>query len=401
MPRSLDACWSSRTSSTTGTRDGCFAYAPYAREIDIWADLFPQVVVAAPCRTAAPPGEAAAFSRPNVDDRAAAREPAATTLGAKLGLVAQLPAIVMALARSHEGTRTRSTCAAPATSAWSVPCWRRCSRVISSPSTPGSGTTPRAKRGRCDCSGRSSARAGGVVRSRSTATGRASPTRHAVLHVGARTRHISRREPSRRRTTPPRRPRRPVRRPTVAVEERRRPARGARGHPRAGLSYRAIRCRGRPGARRPRGARRGTPGSATSDVLPVRSPSTASWTRTTKSSILVLASDTEGWPKAITEAMAFGLVCIGSACGLVPSILQDGRGIVVPPRDPAALAAVLCRVLAEPVDCATMREHAAAWGQQYSLDTLRRELSRLLASHWGSAFQSRLQPDSSLEKSAS
>lgn len=48
-------------------RDGSiYAYGPYAREIDIWADLFPEVVIAAPCRFETPPGDALAFSRPNI-----------------------------------------------------------------------------------------------------------------------------------------------------------------------------------------------------------------------------------------------------------------------------------------------------------------------------------------------
>jgi glycosyltransferase involved in cell wall biosynthesis len=106
------------------------------------------------------------------------------------------------------------------------------------------------------------------------------------------------------------------------------------------------------------------------------------------SDVLVLASDTEGWPKAITEAMAFGLVCIGSDCGLVPRILGGGRGIVVPPRDAAALAESLHRIAAAPDDFVGMRARAAAWAQQYSIDTLRTELDRLLAAHWGPSVRS-------------
>ncbi|MGE0757692.1 MAG: glycosyltransferase [Pirellulaceae bacterium] len=43
-----------------------FAYGPYTREIDIWADLFAEVVIASPCRQEAPPGDCLAFSRPNI-----------------------------------------------------------------------------------------------------------------------------------------------------------------------------------------------------------------------------------------------------------------------------------------------------------------------------------------------
>src|SRR5438552_673673 len=43
-----------------------FAYGAYAREIDIWGDLFPEVLIAAPLRDEEPPGDAIAFSRSNI-----------------------------------------------------------------------------------------------------------------------------------------------------------------------------------------------------------------------------------------------------------------------------------------------------------------------------------------------
>src|SRR5439155_998129 len=46
--------------------DRLFAYGPYAREIDIWADLFPELVIAAPFRQLEPPGDAIPFTRANI-----------------------------------------------------------------------------------------------------------------------------------------------------------------------------------------------------------------------------------------------------------------------------------------------------------------------------------------------
>jgi len=43
-----------------------FAYGPYAREIDIWADLFPQVTIAAPLRNKKPPSDCLAFRHTNI-----------------------------------------------------------------------------------------------------------------------------------------------------------------------------------------------------------------------------------------------------------------------------------------------------------------------------------------------
>ena len=100
------------------------------------------------------------------------------------------------------------------------------------------------------------------------------------------------------------------------------------------------------------------------------------------SDALVLASETEGWPKAITEAMAFGLVCVGSNRGLVPQILSEGRGIVVPPRDVNALAAAIHNIATSRNEYAPMRERAADWAQQYSLEGLREALRNLLLERW-------------------
>lgn len=98
--------------------------------------------------------------------------------------------------------------------------------------------------------------------------------------------------------------------------------------------------------------------------------------------VLVLVSDTEGWPKAIAEGMAFGLACIGSNRGMVPQMLAEGRGIVLPPGDTMALAAALRSIASAPNEHAEMSQRAASWAQRYSLEGLREALRRLLESHW-------------------
>lgn len=101
-----------------------------------------------------------------------------------------------------------------------------------------------------------------------------------------------------------------------------------------------------------------------------------------RSDMLVLASETEGWPKAITEAMAFGLICVGSNRGLVPQILADGRGVVIPPRDVRALAAAIQHAAVARDEYGVMRARAAAWAHQYSLEGLREALGALLVERW-------------------
>jgi glycosyltransferase involved in cell wall biosynthesis len=59
----------------------------------------------------------------------------------------------------------------------------------------------------------------------------------------------------------------------------------------------------------------------------------------------VMTSITEGQPMALIEAMAAGLPCIGTQVGGIPALLEDGAGVVVPARDPAAIAAGMMRLL--------------------------------------------------------
>src|SRR5512133_73853 len=75
------------------------AYGAYAREIDIWADLFAEVVIAAPCRNAPPSSLAVAFTRPNISI-APQMEAGGHTLRAKLGLLLALPVMIWGLCRA-------------------------------------------------------------------------------------------------------------------------------------------------------------------------------------------------------------------------------------------------------------------------------------------------------------
>ena len=82
--------------------------------------------------------------------------------------------------------------------------------------------------------------------------------------------------------------------------------------------------------------------------------------------------------------MAFGLVCIGSQRGLMPWMLGDGRGFIVP-RDARALAAVFGAVLTNREASAEMAQRAAAWAQRHPLEGLRDALRTLLAEWWKDA----------------
>jgi glycosyltransferase involved in cell wall biosynthesis len=66
-------------------------------------------------------------------------------------------------------------------------------------------------------------------------------------------------------------------------------------------------------------------------------------------SVFVLPSHSEGLPVALLEAMAWGRAIVATRVGGVPDVVEDGRdALIVPAGDPAALAAALRSLLADP-----------------------------------------------------
>lgn len=63
----------------------------------------------------------------------------------------------------------------------------------------------------------------------------------------------------------------------------------------------------------------------------------------------VLPTLREAFGLSFLEAMAFGLPCVGTDIEAIPEIVVDGQtGLLVPPRDPAALAAAMRALVEDP-----------------------------------------------------
>jgi glycosyltransferase involved in cell wall biosynthesis len=64
--------------------------------------------------------------------------------------------------------------------------------------------------------------------------------------------------------------------------------------------------------------------------------------------VFVLSSSSEGLSNTILEAMATGLPVVATAVGGADELIDDRRtGLLVPARDPEALAAALARVIGD------------------------------------------------------
>jgi glycosyltransferase involved in cell wall biosynthesis len=75
--------------------------------------------------------------------------------------------------------------------------------------------------------------------------------------------------------------------------------------------------------------------------------------------VFVLASEWEGNPLSVMEAMASGTPVIGTAVGGVPELVEDGRsGLLVPRGDVKALAHAMKHLLTNPEIRAAMAEAA-------------------------------------------
>jgi glycosyltransferase involved in cell wall biosynthesis len=91
--------------------------------------------------------------------------------------------------------------------------------------------------------------------------------------------------------------------------------------------------------------------------------------RLDEADLFVLPSRTEGLPRALIEAMARGLPCIGSSVGGIPELLVSED--MVPPGDKAALAKKIYEVLINPIQMEQMAARNLERAKEYKEEILR------------------------------
>lgn len=96
---------------------------------------------------------------------------------------------------------------------------------------------------------------------------------------------------------------------------------------------------------------------------------------------LVLASYLEGFGKSIAEAMCFGLIVVGPNTGIGAQLLA-GRGFTASPGSTQELTDILSTICDSPDRFQLLRDKAVAWAQRFTLEGLGTMIQDLLEEHW-------------------
>ncbi|KVV15893.1 glycosyltransferase [Flavobacterium sp. TAB 87] len=96
------------------------------------------------------------------------------------------------------------------------------------------------------------------------------------------------------------------------------------------------------------------------------------------SHILVLASKSEGWPKAVAEAMFWGCIPAATSVSCVPYVIDYGNRGILLTLDLYTDAQTIEQLISDKNNFENKRILAATWSRKYTLDYFEAEIQKLL-----------------------
>src|SRR5262249_44353868 len=98
-----------------------------------------------------------------------------------------------------------------------------------------------------------------------------------------------------------------------------------------------------------------------------------------QSHFLLLPSSSEGWPKVLSEGMAYGAVPVTSDVGSIPQVLEAFQvGRALPPEDPDAFASAIVSYVQEPETWAEESRRSGKAASAFSYDAYLEAVRKLL-----------------------
>jgi glycosyltransferase involved in cell wall biosynthesis len=115
-----------------------------------------------------------------------------------------------------------------------------------------------------------------------------------------------------------------------------------------------------------------------------------------KAHLFVLPTDSEGFPKAIHEALAHGLPVITTGVSVLPYLIGDHSGVILPNIEPNTIAQTVLDLLNDTDRFQRLSRNAKQTALRYSLESWRDQIGTVLRSAWRSPLQTQsLQPKDS------
>ena len=94
---------------------------------------------------------------------------------------------------------------------------------------------------------------------------------------------------------------------------------------------------------------------------------------------LLFASKSEGWPKAVAEAMWWGCIPITTLVSCVPFMLGNGiRGELIEIVDDKKVVTIIQKYLTDPDRFIKKSKSAMDWSRQYNMERFETEIKELL-----------------------